>query len=259
MRPSDTVGAIVPHLKTKNGGLRRFVEIGKEFVNRGIPFTMYSGSIEKHEWELPFPVKDWSCIEDTYIITGDPLSRPDFERVKGKLFVWIIAGGEYFKHYDKLTQYAMLANNPEFLKRFPQATLVCGGVSDFWKPKSLRVGYHGGKGKVVETQLRDISHITLVPMKDLTDTELRETYYSLDWFASAEPRLGWCNMAAEAISCGVPVVTMDQNSSGFSDKVILVEHLRDFFVDPMHGYRWSRVCEQLISIFKDSHVSGDPQ
>ena len=250
MRPNYTVGAIVPHMKTKNGGLRRFVEIGREFVKRGIPFTMYTKTIEEHEWDLPFTVKDWSHIEDTYIITGDPLSRPDFKTVKGEIFVWIIAGGEYYKHYDKLTQYKMLANNPEFLERFPKATLVCGGTSDFWKPKSVRVGYHGRKAKTVEDQLRGLSRVTLVPMKNMTDEELRDTYYSLDWFASAEPRLGWCNMAAEAISCGVPVVTMDQNSSGFADKVLHVESLRDFFTDPMKDYRWSKVCQELINIFE---------
>ena len=249
MRRNYTVGAIVPHLKTKSGGLRRFIEIGQEFVKRGIPFTMYSRSIEKHEWDLPFPVKDWSHIEDTYIITGDPQARPDFKEVKGEIFVWIIAGGDYLKHYKKLTQYKMLANNPEFLKEFPEATLVCGGTSDFWKPKPVRVGYHGRKSKTVEEELTGLSRVTLVPMKNMTDEKLRDTYHSLDWFASAEPRLGWCNMAAEAISCGIPVVTMDQNSSGFADKVLHVESLRDFFTDPMQDYRWSRVCQKLINIF----------
>ncbi len=249
MQPNETVGAIVPHLKTKNGGLRRFVEIGREFVKLGIPFTLYSGSIEKHEWELPFPVKDWSHIEDTYIITGDPLSRPDLSKVLGKLFVWVIAGGEYFKHYDKLTQYAMLVNNPKFLARYPKATVVAGGVSDFWQPKKLRVGFHGGKARRVLEELGQLDNVILVPMKGLTDDALRDIYRSLDWFASAEERLGHCNMSAEAIACGTPVVTMDDNSSAFNERVLHVKSLRDFFSDPMKDLRYSAVCQKLIEVF----------
>ncbi len=252
MKPNETVGAIVPHLKTKNGGLRRFVELGKEFVKINVPFTLYSGSIQEHEWDFPFPVKDWSNIEDTYVITGDPLSRPDFSTIRGKLFIWVIAGGEYFKHYDKLTQYPMLVNNPKFLDRYPKATVLTGGISDFWQPKKRRVGFHGGKGKIVLEQLKDLSNITLVPLTGLTDEALRDTYHSLDWFASAEPRLGWCNMAAEALACGVPVVTMDQNSSGFHERVLNVKSLRDFFSDSMKDLRYSVVCQQLIEVFENA-------
>lgn len=250
MQTEGTVGAIVPHLKTKNGGLRRFVELGKEFVKKGVQFTLYSGSGEDHEWELPFPVRDWSDIEDTYLVIGDPLSKPDLSKVRGKLFVWVIAGGAYFKHYDKLKQYTMLVNNPEFLERYPEAVPVIGGVSDFWKPKKLRVGYHGGKGRVIMEQLKDIQHVELVSLKNLSDENLREAYYSLDWFASAEERLGWCNMAAEAISCGVPVVTMDKNASGFSARVLHTDSLKDFFSDPMRDFRWPLVCTRLMEIFQ---------
>jgi hypothetical protein len=252
LKSNKTEGAIVPHLKTKNGGLRRFVELGKEFVKMNVPFTLYSGSIQEHEWDLPFPVKDWSDIKDTYVITGDPLSRPDLSTVKGKLFIWVIAGGEYFKHYDKLTQYPMLVNNPEFLKRYPKAIVVTGGVSDFWQPKKLRVGFHGSKGKTVLEQLGDLPNVVLVPMKGLTDEALRATYHSLDWFASAEPRLGWCNMAAEALACGVPVVTMDDNSAAFSERVLRVKSLRSFFSDPLKDLRYSSVCQNLLDVFEAS-------
>lgn len=252
MQANETVGAIVPHLKTKNGGLRRFVEVGKEFVKIGIPFTLYSGSLDRHEWDLPFPVKDWSDIEDTYIITGDPQARPDFSKVRGKLFVWVIAGGDYFQHYDKLTNYPMLVNNPKFLDRYPKATVVSGGVSDFWQPKQLRVGHHGKKSRVVTEQLSSLPHITLVPMKNMSDSDLRNTYRTLDWFASAEERLGHCNMAAEAIACGIPVVTMDDNSSAFHEKVLHVNSLRDFFSDPMQDLRYSSVCQKLIEVFESS-------
>ncbi len=251
MRPDETVGAIVPHLKTKNGGLRRFVELGREFVNRGVPFTLYSGSIEEHEWDLPFPVKDWSHIEDTYVITGDPLSCPDFTTVRGKLYIWVIAGGEYLKHYDKLAKkYTMLVNNPGFLKDYPWATLVEGGVSDYWQPTHLTVGYHAGKGERVRQELEPLAFVQLVPMSGMTDFGLRETYRELDWFASAEERLGHCNMAAEAIACGVPVVTMDDNSSAFEDRVLRVRSLREFFSDPMRGLRYSVVCQKLIELFQ---------
>jgi hypothetical protein len=252
MKPNETVGAVVPHLKTKNGGLRRFIELGHEFVKRDIPFTLYSGFIKEHEWDLPFPVKDWSHIEDTYVITGDPMARPDLSKVKGKLFVWVIAGGQYLKHYDKLTQYPMMVNNPDFLGRYPKATVVAGGVSDFWRPEKLRVGCHGHKKKVVQQQLDDLPNITLVPLQDLTDAALRDAYHSLDWFASAEPRLGHCNMAAEAIACGIPVVTMDDNSRAFHDKVIHVKSLRAFFSDPMKGLRYSDICQTLITMFESS-------
>ena len=254
MHTAETIGGIVPHMKTRNGGLRYFFEIGNAFTSLGVPYTLFVPDILKHEWltTAKFPVMRWSDgIEADFLIMGDPKDIPDLSTVKGKLFVWIIAGGYFTPYYRELyAKYPCFANNMGFLNDFPAAKFLGAGLPDVFKPaRKLRVGYHGLKQEVVEAQLISHPNVELVRMVGMTDAQLVESYASLDWFASAEERLGWSGMGAEALACGVPVVTMDRNCDGYAERVIRVDSLRDFFTDPMAQHRWSKVCQTMWNYF----------
>jgi len=102
-----------------------------------------------------------------------------------------------------------------------------------------------------------VEMVELVPLGGMADHELREAYWSLDWFASSEPRLGHCNMAAEAIACGVPVVTQDENSAAFASLVIHTSSLRNFFTQPIQRLGTAPMVQNLIRAFHryDEHDS----
>lgn len=257
MHAAKTVGGIVPHMRSRNGGLRYFFEIGNAFAEIGIEYTLFVPEICGHEWltEARFPVRRWrDGIHADFLIMGEPRDIPDLRSVSGALFVWIIAGGEYLPFYHKLYEsYPCFANNPGFLADFPRARFLQAGLPEVFRPaQPLRVGYHGLKADVVEEQLGGHPNVVLVKMLDMDDAALCACYNTLDWFASAEPRIGWSGMGAEALACGVPVVTMDDNCDGYLERVIKVSSLRRFFDDPMAEYRWAATCRKMWQFFNEA-------
>ena len=58
-------------------------------------------------------------------------------------------------------------------------------------------------------------------------------------------------MSAEAIACGIPVVSDSENTDLFSDRVINVKDLRAFFENPMEAFSWDKVCDRLTEIWNE--------
>lgn len=265
------VAAIVPHLQ-QFGGIRRFLEIGNVMVDSGIDYTIYPRKEKECNW-FDYRGKIGACsrIEADYVMASYP---PDFKilpRVKGKVFIYILAGGIYINMYKQVyKRYPFILNNRVFLKWFPGSHLVEGAVNIHrFKPrirpkhrKIPRVLYFDKKTKgadYVRGALRGLREIELVPLKGLPDGKLVKTYQSGDFFVSWEERPGWSNTAAEALACGLTVITNGRNCEPFIDKVIVVPCLRSFFLDPenrkirqresMYIFSWERTVDRLLEIF----------
>lgn len=269
-----TVGAILPHLQ-QFGGVRRFLEIGNVFAKRGIPYTIFTKQDRKCEW-FPFKgsVKDWSNITADRILLGDAGSFGLLPRIRGKVYIYVIAGGMYIKMYKKVYgRYPFITNNRVFLKYFPKAHLVEGGVNiHHFKPirpvrisDKVRVLYYNGPGPhknagYIRKQLNNINGVKLIGLRGLNNAELVRMYQSGDFFVAWESREGWSNTAAEALASGLTVVTNGLNCEPFINRVIKVKNLRTFFSDSnnrkirkrcsMKKFSWEGVVDQLLKILR---------
>lgn len=269
-----TVGAILPHLQ-QFGGVRRFLEIGNVLVKRGIPYTLFTKQDRACGW-LPFSgsVKDWSNIAADRILFGDAGSFQLLPRIRGRIYIYVIAGGMYIEMYKKVYgRYPFITNNRVFLKYFPKAHLVEGGVNiHHFKPTrpvgasdKVRVLYYNGLGPhknagFIRKQLSNINGVKLIGLRGLSNAELARVYQSGDFFVAWESREGWSNTAAEAAASGLTVVTNGFNCEPFINKVIKVTNLRAFFSDPnnrkirkrcsMKEFSWEVVVDQLLKIIR---------
>lgn len=252
------IGAILPHLGIY-GGVRHFLEIGNIFIGRGMDYTIFSNQGQECDWfKCNFPIKNWDKIEADYIMIGDPPSFKVLPKVKGKIFVYAFAGGHFLKGYQTVYgKYPFILNNRVFSKYFPDSHLIEGGVNTEWfKPKKRKVLFYDDprpcKGSTyIKEQLSGLDNIELVGLKELNNTEIAKAYRKGDYFVSWESREGWSNPSAEAIASGLTVVTNGVNCEPFSDIVITVENLREFFADPMKEFSWERVVDKLLEVFKE--------
>jgi glycosyltransferase involved in cell wall biosynthesis len=260
------IGAIVPHL-LPFGGIRRFLEIGNVFCTMGHDFTIYPTEGETVDW-MTFLGKVTSArgsIRDHVCLIGDP---PSFDRIGETTcptYIYVIAGEKYIPMYAKeYGKHSFIVNNRVFLKDFPEATLIEGGVNTvhFWPDRKLRVLYYAGRGGIKGEQtivdtLRGIHRINLIPVKDVANGELPRLYSSADYFVCWESRPGWSNTAAEALSCGVPVVTNGTNCEPFSKfciRLSTANDLKEFFEGPMLKFDWKIVCEKLLALWKGAGI-----
>jgi hypothetical protein len=179
--------------------------------------------------------------------------------------VWVIAGGQYTKQYlEMVDRYPMLINNRSFLKTYPDARLVEGGVNTFHFRRlyPVKVGYYAGRGDIKgESQILEAlsgsDFIKLVPFRDLSNTGMLQLYNAVDYFVAWEQRPGWSNTAAEAVACGTEVLTNGVNCEPFLDRCRVFESLqqvRDFLLAPMSDFAWERVAERLLEIWKEDKV-----
>lgn len=271
------VAAVLPHLEPY-GGVRRFLEIGNVFIARGIDYTIFARRSSRCTWfKFNGQVRDCSKIKADNIIFSYPPHFKLISRAKGRIFVYVIAGGEYVKQYKTVYgKYPFIINNRVFKKYFPKSHLIEGGVNihrfrppEKPKPPSqkVRVLYYDARGphkgsNLIRHQLKGIKGIELVPLKGLSDKKLPGAYHSCDFFVSWESREGWPNTAAEALASGLTVISRGFNCEPFIDKIIKVQdakHLRQFFQRAdirtkrksrnMNEFSWEGVVDKLLKVF----------
>jgi len=255
------ITAILPHL-LHNGGVRRFIELGNEFVKMGHLYEIVVPSKCRRDWDWDFlgNVKEgWAKFETDIAITGDTsdlkcLKLLDDCEAKKK-YVYVIVGGGYraiYKQYYK--KYPFILNNRIFLKDYTEnCYLVEGGITKFWKPKGkIKVGFQGRKDFGITEALGDLDNVELVPFKGLNDEQLRDAYRKVDYFVIWEQRAGWGNTAAEALACGTSVITNGINTEPFQDRCIKVKDLRKFFEPMQDKFSYEANAKKLIKVF-ESH------
>lgn len=252
------IGAILPHLGMY-GGVRRFLELGNTFVKRKIDYTIFSKKGQECKWfKCNFRIKDWSSIEADYILIGDPPCFNILPKVKGKIFIYVIAAGRYTAMYEKVYgKYPFIAINRTSLKFFPKAYLTEVGVNTKWfTPKKRRVLFYDDKRGIknsayIKEQLSGLKNVELIGLKNLNNEQIRDAYQKADIFVAWETRGGGtCNTAVEAIASGLTVVTNGVNTEPYADRVIKVKNLRKFFANPMGEFSWEGIADKLLEIFK---------
>lgn len=256
---SFPIAALLPHLQ-RYGGVRRFIELGNEFIKRGYPYTIYLPQRElkrakEYPWNYMGRLSPFEKINpQAVLLLGHPRSpcTNELPKFKNNIYMYVIAGGTFIKDYQKLKKYPFVLNNRVFLKEFPDARIIEGGVNtNYWRPKRLKLIYHGAKGSKVEEKLSKIPFLKLIPLKDLDDKALLKAYQEADWFVSWEERPGWANMAAEALSCGCPVVSNGVNTQPINHRVIVVKDLKEFFLETISSLSWEKVADQWEEIFRE--------
>jgi len=261
------IGAMLPHISGKYGGVRRYIELGNAFVDLGYEYELYVANFNnKANWrEFKGEFKDLiksKKIEVDFLLCSEPSIFHFLPRVTGDIYIYVNGGGKdnmaAFRRVYK--RYPFVLNNRIFYKWFPNAYLVEGGVdTSFWKPKwkaenrKPRVAYYNAvfqnKGEAyIRKELTGI--VDLVPFCGLDDKKLRELYWNIDYFVSAEHQVGWANPAIEAISCGVPVVVAGINCEPFENGVIKVKSLRQFFKHPALEFDWHNTAKQFLDIWE---------
>jgi glycosyltransferase involved in cell wall biosynthesis len=117
---------------------------------------------------------------------------------------------------------------------------------------------------------------------DLPQDRMAGMYSAADAFVSAEHRAGWCNTAAEAASCGLPLVCTQSGTEDFAvneKSAIIIKrrsalavrrslmrlyHDRDLARRLGEGARriiseftWDRVCDRMLGTFSELLTDGD--
>jgi len=252
------------------GQIRRFLEVGNVLASRGHHYTVYAnnGKDEDRWMNYTGKLSSWKeagfTFEADVVLIGDPstlyiLEDPNVT-ISGKVYVWVLA--DYWgclEKYKKLEEkgYALILITRLYVENFPNARMCEGGVNtSIFTPKILKVGYyagrraHKGEQHIVDS-LKGLRNVVPVPISGLDTTDLVRAYKKLDYFVCSETSKGWSNMAAEAVACGIPVVSDSHNTASFSDRVINVKDLRAFFEDPMGEFSWERTCDRLEAIWKE--------
>lgn len=128
------IAALLPHLDVY-GGVRRYIEMGNEFVRRGHVFTIFHSDGSSPKW-LPYagttaPISEAKRIPQDVVFCGDSGQLPLLSEVPAKLRIMEILGPRYAEKYRQYYR-------PEFV--------VIGLQSD-WKQYLEGIpGYTIGEG-----------------------------------------------------------------------------------------------------------------
>lgn len=261
-KQKKTIGAVLPCLDMR-GGVRHFLEVGNELVKRGYDYTIFTPP--EHQFQNWFDyrgkIKDWRYgVKADIVLVGDPQLLPATDKMEGKIFVWVLASGPYKEMYDPYYgKFPFILINRWFLKDYPLAHLCELGVNtEHFKLKKRRVLFYSGgerglhkQGHVIYRALSDINNVELIELKNLNNKELAEAYRNGDYFVSWEMEGGFSNTSAEALACGLTVVSNGNNCEPFIDKVVVVKDekkLREFFENPMKNNTWKKTVDNLLKI-----------
>lgn len=270
------VAIILPHFKAF-GGVRRFLEVGAVLAQRGYDVMYYTPTGQPPPtwfegygaWFQHTALGHYYQGTTDICLVGDPPSFPKLSQITAKqVYVWVIAGGKYTQMYKDLKyQHAKLVNNRSFMQDFPDARLCEGGVNtNHFRPEDrsgFRVGYYAGRGDCkgethIQKALANLPGIEPYPIQGLERDKLKFAYQGLSFFVAWEQRPGWSNTAAEALACGVPVVTNGVNCEPFLDRCIVVNDLRAFFAkiarQDMTPWNWGRTVDRLEEIWTEDSL-----
>ena len=105
MKSKPTIGAVLPCLD-KRGGVRHFLEVGNELIKRGYDYTIFTPpESQSQDWfDFKGKIADWRYgIKADILLVGDPQLLPATPKMKGKIFVWVLASGPYKKCMMNIT------------------------------------------------------------------------------------------------------------------------------------------------------------
>jgi len=124
--------------------------------------------------------------------------------IPGAVDIHIFAPADRNKN-DKITVGGFFTKNPQPLID-----------SSKFLPDNYVIKFWGGQAQTVSKKIYTVGK--------LFGQELADYYNSLDMFVTTERHAGWCNPAAEAMSCGVPVICSQwgTNSFAYDDHTALV-------------------------------------
>lgn len=264
------IATALPHLGPF-GGVRCFLSIANHLIDRGHTHAVYAHDPSWTAWmEYRGEIHPWGPIDADLVFCGDPPilesvtpSRPDAD-----LWMWCIADRDiYAQGYRNAAQSGrwkgVLCNNAKLMPIFDGLSLpvhvVAGGVdTQVFAMKRLRVGFYDSpraskNSAHIRQALTALPFIEPVGIFGLGAEELVAIYHSLDWFVAWEADGGWCNMAAEALACGVPVVTNGVNCEPFIQHCVVVQDLKAFFEalgTRMRRFDWESVTDEVCRIAK---------
>jgi|WetSurSiteA1Bulk_404760.scaffolds.fasta_scaffold04327_4 glycosyltransferase involved in cell wall biosynthesis len=264
------IGAILPHTYLY-GGVKRFIELGRAFQNKGHRFTIYTPSGAPPEWtrhdlryatfdDLKHDYNDMLFITDRKnkdILTGADAQYKIFYHVSlrhkartmikdKRLHTFACSTNiyRYDKRWFRTTPFLAMGgiNNDLFYAREtrdrkqeePFTILFYGRLSEHQKGSGLVVKacerlykkYPFIRLLLFDTPVnRTMSAVneaftTCVPFEFVMNHPVEknvELFHRADIFVSAEKQAGWANTVAEAMACGIPVVT---THSGTLDMIV---------------------------------------
>jgi glycosyltransferase involved in cell wall biosynthesis len=141
------IAALLPHVQVF-GGVRRYLELGNDFMRRGHPFTLFHPGGEAPEW-LPFhgETRPFSAVSEGTFDVGlcseySILDRFSDLRARGKFFYFVLEGHNREKEVAR-SGLSLLANSEGLARRIERKYGVSclrapGGVNpDLFHPLPL--------------------------------------------------------------------------------------------------------------------------
>lgn len=227
------------------GGVRRWLELGNEFVKRGHDYTIYVERMEYGpDWfDYNGKIKkkqkiDFKKLDADVLMVGNALHFGNLLEFSGLKVLYLIGAGRvYGKKYARVIDKVdlVIGNNHWWKEIYPQAEIVVGGINtDFFKPLDIKkiknsiLFYGRWDSRHLQTQkLYDqilsihidketylISFDTkkygahnVLEINGSNQDNLREAYNRATLFVSIMEVSGINNVVLEAMACGCPVVT----------------------------------------------------
>lgn len=265
MKRKFDIGVILPNTQLF-GGVRRFFELGKLFIQDGHTMTIFSPDGKHPDWlNFQGSVKSLSDMHahpvDALFITETQFLAPLLASAAPLKFFYHVGPRAHLKPVLRHKHITILSNSTNMYRydrrRYGiSTTLAPGGVHLAALPKKIsppqqpfhimcygRLARKGkGTGLVVkaaeklyrmgynvkllmfdrpldEKGLRQIEQFKPnVPFEFILNHPVEENeqlFKRADVFVAVEKKGGWCNTAAEAMACGVPVVASETGTADF--------------------------------------------
>lgn len=331
MMKKFSIGVILPNTQLF-GGVRRFFELGKLWMQQGHTMTIFSPEGTAPDWlHFEGSVQRLSAMDahpvDVLFITETTFLPQMLQSSAPLKFFYHVGPRANLKPVIRHREIIILANSTNMYrydrKRYGIETLLApGGVHIANTPKTIappqqpfhimcygRLARKGkGTGLVVraaeklyrmgydvkllmfdrpldEKGRRQIEQFKpAVPFEFILNHPVEENeqlFKRADVFVAVEKKGGWCNTAAEAMACGVPVVASETGTADFLvDGVTGLKVWRHpYFIRkaiqkligniPLqqqlagNGYTkiqtldWPHLAERLLEIFKEQWIKQD--